>query len=88
VDKEIKLAGYKVKVIGVLKKEGEGPVSLSNIDQLAVVPFNFGRNFINLRNRFIYSQLIIKAREGVAVRELSDEAIMILRSARRLMPGE
>jgi len=88
VDKEIKLAGYKVKVIGVLKKEGEGPVSLSNIDQLAVVPLNFGRNFINLRNRFIDSQLIIKAREGVAVRELSDEAIMILRSARRLRPGE
>jgi len=88
VDKKIKLAGYKVKVIGVLKKEGEGPVSLSNIDQLAVVPLNFGRNFINLRNRFIDSQLIIKAREGVAVRELSDEAIMILRSARRLRPGE
>ncbi len=88
VDKEIKLAGYKVRVIGIFKKEGEGPVSLNNIDQLAVVPLNFGRNFINLRNRFIDSQLIVKAREGVAVRELSDEAIMILRAARRLRPGE
>jgi len=88
VDKEIKLAGYKVRVIGIFKKEGEGPVSLNNIDQLAIVPLNFGRNFINLRNRFIDSQLIVKAREGVAVRELSDEAIMILRAARRLRPGE
>jgi len=31
---------------------------------------------------------MLKAREGVAVQELSDEAIMILRAARRLHPDE
>ncbi len=88
VDKEIKIAGRKVRVIGVFKKEGEGPVSLNNIDQLTLIPLNFGKNFINLRNRFIDSQLIIKARAGVTVQELSDEAVMILRAARRLRPAE
>lgn len=88
VDKEIKISGRKVRVIGVFKKEGEGPVSLNNIDQLTVIPLNFGKNFINLRNRFIDSQLIIKARAGVSVQELSDEAVMILRAARRLRPAE
>jgi putative ABC transport system permease protein len=88
VDKEIKVAGRKVRVIGILKKEGEGGISLSNVDQLTIIPLNFGRNFINLRNRFIDTQLIIKARAGVSVRELSDEAVMILRAARRLKPIE
>ena len=88
IDKEIKVSGRKVRVIGVFKKEGAGPVSLNNIDQLTLIPLNFGKNFINLRNRFIDSQLIIKARADVSVQELSDEAVMILRAARRLRPAE
>jgi putative ABC transport system permease protein len=56
------------------------------MDELTIVPMNFGKSFINMRNRFIDSQLMIKAREGVSTEELSDEAIMILRAARRLKP--
>lgn len=88
VGKEIKLQGRKVRIIGVLKKEGEGGISLSNLDQLTIIPLNFGRNFINLRSRFLSTQLIIRAKPGVNVQELSDEAVMILRSARRLKPAE
>lgn len=86
--KEIKLQGRKVRVIGILKKEGEGGINLSNIDQITIIPLNFGKNFINLRNRFVNTQLIVKAKPGVNVQELSDEATMILRSARRLKPVE
>ena len=53
-----------------------------------VIPLNFGRNFINIRNRFINSQLMIKAKPGVAIQDLSDETTMILRAARRLQPAE
>jgi putative ABC transport system permease protein len=88
VGKEIKLQGRKVRIIGVLKKEGEGGISLSNLDQLTIIPLNFGRNFINLRNRFLSTQLIVRARPGIDIQELSDEATMILRSARRLKPVE
>lgn len=88
VGKEITVAGYKTKVIGVLKKEGEGGISLSNIDQMTLIPLNFGRNFINLRNRFNETQLMVRAKPGVQVQELSDEATMILRASRRLKPTE
>jgi putative ABC transport system permease protein len=88
VGKEVTIAGHKAKIIGVLKKEGQGGISLSNVDQLTLIPLNFGRSFINLRNRFIETQMIIKAKPGVSVQELSDEITMILRAARRLKPVE
>ena len=88
VGKEITIAGYKTRIIGVLKREGKGGISLSNVDEMTLVPLNFGRNFINLRNRFIDAQLMIKAKPGVSVQELTDETTMILRAARRLKPGE
>lgn len=88
VGKEVTIAGHKAKIIGVLKKEGQGGISLSNVDQLTLIPLNFGRGFINLRNRFIETQMILKAKSGVSVQELSDEITMILRAARRLKPVE
>ena len=88
IGKEITIAGNKTYVIGVFKKEGKGGISDSGMDENTLVPLSFGRNFINMRNSFIESQLIIKARPGVTVQELSDETTMILRAARRLRPNE
>ncbi len=88
VGKEVTMSGYKARVIGVLKKEGQGGISLSNVDQLTLIPLNFGRNFINIRNRFVDSQMIIKAKPDISVRELSDELTMVLRASRRLKPAE
>ncbi len=88
VGKEITVAGYRTKVIGVLKKEGQGGISLSNIDRMTIIPLNFGKNFINLRNRFSENQIMVRAKPGIMAQELSDEATMILRASRRLKPGE
>lgn len=88
VGKEITIAGFKTTIIGVLKKEGEGGISLSNIDQITIVPLKFGRSFINLRSRSIDTQLIVRAKPGVPVQELSDDLTMVLRASRRLKPGE
>jgi len=88
VGKEITIAGFKTTVIGVLKKEGKGGISDNGMDDLTLVPINFGKSFINMRNRFIDAQLMIKAKPGVAVQELSDETTMILRAARSLRPEE
>ncbi len=75
-------------MIGVFKKEGKGGISDSGMDEMTLVPINFGKIFINMRNKFIDAVVMIKAREGVQVEELSDEATMILRAARRLQPDE
>jgi len=88
VGKEISIGGFKTQVIGVFKKEGKGGISDSGMDEIIIVPLNYGKMFINLRNRFIETQLAIKAKPGIAVQELSDETIMILRAARRIHPGE
>ncbi len=89
IGKVITMAGgFKATVIGVLKQEGQGAISLSNVDQITLIPLNFGRNFINIRNRFVDSQMIVKAKPDVSVQELTDELTMIIRAARRLKPAE
>lgn len=84
--KNIMINGFRATVVGVLKKEGKGGITDSGMDNMTLIPLNFGRNFINLRNRFIDMTLIVKARDDVPVQELTDEVRMILRASRRLSP--
>ena len=88
VDQEIKISGKKTNIIGVFKKEGQGGQIDGGVDETTLVPLNFGKTFINMRNNFLNVTLMIKAKEGVPLQELSDEATMILRAARRLQPNE
>jgi putative ABC transport system permease protein len=86
--KDLTIAGYKTRVIGVFKEEGQGGISDSGMDEMTVIPVNYAKRIVNLRNRFINSNIMLKAREGVAVQELGDEATMLLRAARRIKPDE
>jgi putative ABC transport system permease protein len=88
IGKEITIAGFKTTVIGVAKKEGKGGISGNGLDEMTLVPINFAKMFINMRNRFAETQLMVKARPNVPIQELSDEVTMILRASRRLRPGE
>ncbi len=86
VGKEITIAGKKATVIGVFKKEGKGGIGDTGMDEMTVVPLNFGKTFINMKNTFLNATLMIKAKDGVQIQDLSDETKMILRAARRLRP--
>jgi putative ABC transport system permease protein len=88
VGKLITIAGKRTAVIGVFKKEGKGGIGDTGMDEETVVPYNFGKTFINMKNNFLNATLMIKAKEGVPIQELSDEATMILRAARRLRPNQ
>ena len=88
VGREITINKYKAQVIGVFKKEGKGGMSDNGMDQAVLVPLNFSRQFINFRNPFLNSDIMIRGKEGVSVQQLSDEVIMILRAARRIGPGK
>jgi putative ABC transport system permease protein len=85
VGKQLTIAGKKATVIGVFKKEGQGGVG-DPLDESIVIPLNFGKTFINLKYRFLFATLAVKAKDGVNVQDLSDEVKMILRAARRLRP--
>jgi putative ABC transport system permease protein len=88
VGKQISISGKRTTIIGVFKKEGTGGIGDTGMDEETVVPLNFGKTFINMKNNFLNSTLMVKAKEGVPLQELSDEATMILRAARRLQPNE
>ena len=88
VGKEISIDRYKAQVIGVFKKEGKGGISDNGMDEGVLVPLDFSRQFVNFRNPFLNSDIMIRGKEGVSVQQLSDEVIMILRAARRIAPGE
>ncbi len=88
VGKQITIAGKRATVIGVFKKEGKGGISDSGMDDITLVPLNFGKTFINMRNKFLDAVLMIKAKDQVPVEELSDETQMLLRASRRLKPDE
>jgi len=88
VGKEITINKYKAQVIGVFKKEGKGGMSDNGMDEAVLVPLDFSRQFVNFRNPFLNSDIMIRGKEGVSVQQLSDEVVMILRAARRIGPGK
>jgi putative ABC transport system permease protein len=87
VGKEISIGGFKTTVIGVTKKEGNSGFAES-LDEEVIIPIDFGKSFINFRNRFINTEMMVKAKPNISVQELSDEITMVLRASRRLRPGE
>jgi len=88
VGKEIIIDGFKTTVIGTFKKEGAGGIIDDGMDNQIIVPLNYGKKFINLRNRWLDSNIMVKGKNNVSVQELSDEVTMVLRTARKLKPGE
>ena len=84
--KEIKLLGRKFMVIGVVKKEGESLLGDSKDDQV-LIPINFIRNIIDIRQENNGPRIAVRAKPGVSNLEMKDELTGILRSSRRIAPG-
>jgi putative ABC transport system permease protein len=84
--KIISISGKKTVVVGVFKKEGKGGISDNGMDEVTLVPYNYGKTFINMKYNFLNTDLMISPRKDVPIQELSDEATMILRASRRLQP--
>jgi putative ABC transport system permease protein len=88
IGKVVIIGGFKTTVIGVTKKEGKGAFGGLELDERTLVPLNFAKSFVNLRHRFADTEVMIKAKPGVSIQELTEEITMILRASRRLSPGE
>ncbi|HNV50395.1 MAG TPA: ABC transporter permease [Bacteroidales bacterium] len=85
IGQTVKISGHKAVVIGILKTQGSGAFGGSN-DEQVIVPINFARSFVNLRN--IGTTIMAKAKSNVTIEELIDELTGIMRSLRKLKPGE
>ncbi len=86
VGKQIKIAGYKAQVIGVIKKEGESMLG-GSMDNQILIPFNFGRKFLDTKSENADPFILAKAKPNISNDEMADELAGLLRSLRRLKPG-
>jgi putative ABC transport system permease protein len=85
VGKELKIAGLKATVIGVIKKEGESVLGMS-FDYQVITPFNFARNFIDPRSDQTDPTIYAKAKPNISNAEMKDELTGHMRAIRKLRP--
>ena len=83
--REIKIAGQKAVVIGVIKKEGESMLGPS-LDYQVLIPFNFGRYVMDIKSENADPTIYVKSRPNVSNAEMIDELTSIMRGIRKLKP--
>jgi len=85
IGKEIKIAGNKAVVIGVIKKEGESLLGVS-FDYQVITPYNFARSFLDVRSESADPMIYAKAKPNVSNAEMISELTGIMRGIRKLKP--
>ncbi len=83
VGRKIKIFGRKLDIIGLMKKEGES-VFGSSRDNYVLLPVNFARNLVDVRN--IGTTIITMAKPNISNEQMKDELTGIMRSIRKLPP--
>jgi putative ABC transport system permease protein len=87
VGKIIKIQGRKIVVVGTFKKEGSDLFGM-NMDNKILIPINYAKTMIDIRNDRLQPTILVKAKDGITADELIDELTGIMRSIRRLKPIE
>jgi len=86
VGKEIKLIGHSLRVVGVAEKMGKDVVGEGSLDEMVLIPINYGKQLFDLEYADAYVK--VKAKPGVQTADLQEELRMIMRSVRRIKPLE
>jgi len=90
LDKEIKVGGRKLRIIGVQKEAGKDLLKPFNFDNCILVGYNLARRGFGVRTKggFDRTSLLVKAKPGVDLESMKDEITGVLRGQRRLKPRE
>lgn len=83
--KTIKVLGTDVKVIGVLKKEGEDVIGMSSDDNI-LLNYNFVKNYVDMEGNMMGARIAVKANEDADMMVLKDDIRVLMRAARGLNP--
>jgi putative ABC transport system permease protein len=86
--KEVKIKGRKAWVVAVRKKQGESKISDINMDVSVLLPANYARTILDMRNMWMPKVILVKARSGVSNEQLISELRGIMRGIRVLKPTE
>lgn len=84
IGKDIKVGGYKMRVIGVLEEEGDNMLNFYDVDGDIIVPYHFAKTIANMRH--LWPDILVKAVPGVNNEEMGSEVTRLLRGYRRLKP--
>lgn len=85
VSKSIKVFGRKLKIIGVLEKEGEDMFNQSS-DNMVFIPINFASTILDTDKQSLQPTIIAKPKENISVDEMIDELRGNMRAIRKLKP--
>jgi len=85
--KEVKLMGRKLSIIGVLQEEGQSLLG-DGMDQIAMLPYNYMRRYIDINSKKVIPAICVKAKENIPIAQLKEEIRGVLRAKRRLKPKE
>lgn len=87
VGKFIWVLGRKMKVVGLIEKEGESLMDVSQ-DNNILIPYNYARRTMDMKGPGIDPAIEVNPRDGVDATAVKDEIIPILRNHRRMDPRE
>lgn len=85
IDREVEFMGRKVKVIGIIKKEGQSILG-DGFDNLAFLPYNYLRSFIDVNSDAVMPLIGVKAQKNIPLEQLKDELRGVMRTSRKLLP--
>lgn len=87
IGKEIRIYGQKLRVIGVLKKQGEGLFGDSN-DTTVFLPVNFFRKRFGDNNETVSPVIVLKPEKGIDIEAYKAELSQKLRNYRGMKNGQ
>jgi putative ABC transport system permease protein len=87
IGKQVKILGRYVTIVGVIKKEGNDMLGNSD-DKQILLPINFAKNVLDVQNGNYNPVIVVRGRDGLSDVQVEDEMRGIMRSIRRLKPGQ
>lgn len=86
VDKQVKIRGKEVLVIGVIKKQGKQMIGGWEFDKSIVMPYKFGRTIMNeLRADPL---IMVQGKDNLTSKALKDDLIGTMRAIHKLSPTQ
>ena len=87
IGKQIKIMGRRITVVGVFKKEGQDMMGMSQ-DNNVLIPLNLAKGIFDVENQRYNPQVTVRGKENVNFEDVESELKGLMRSIRRLQPGE
>jgi putative ABC transport system permease protein len=87
IGEKIHFLDRKFTVIGVLQKQGNAN-SIFDFDSKVIIPNSFARYLYGSNIRNLNPSIMVKGKEGISIEALEDEVRGIMRSVRKIKPGQ